>query len=210
VNSEGFRETLSEERQKGPKRAKMAGKKEAKQKAGPRGLTEKNREKTKSSAGTGDGSRGSRRGVRIGQQPPREQASEAQEEGETVYVGVMHVSSHTGWACHMDECTEPYHALRECDVFRSLSTGERARRVKRLKLCKGCLTFGHSTRARRCPFRGEDEGLCPVKKCGKGHHSLLHDNGTGERAAPRDVEQEEEATCNSGMAARNPVQLMTQ
>ncbi len=35
MNSEGFRETLSEERQKEPKRAKMAGKKDAKQKAGP-------------------------------------------------------------------------------------------------------------------------------------------------------------------------------
>jgi hypothetical protein len=110
----------------------------------------------------------------------------------------------------MNECTEPYHALRECDVFRSLSTGERTRRVKRLKLCEGCLTLGHSTRARKCPFGGEDEGLCPEKKCGKGHHSLLHDDGTGERAAPQDVEREEEATCNSGMAARNPMQHMTQ
>ncbi len=52
MNSEGFRETLSEERQKGPKKAKMAGKKDAKQKAGPRGQTEKNKEETKSSAGT--------------------------------------------------------------------------------------------------------------------------------------------------------------
>jgi hypothetical protein len=32
LNSEGFRENLSEERQRGPKKAKMAGKKEAKQK----------------------------------------------------------------------------------------------------------------------------------------------------------------------------------
>ncbi len=52
MNSEGFGETFSEERQKGPKRAKMAGKKEAKQKAGPRGLTEKNRQENESSAGT--------------------------------------------------------------------------------------------------------------------------------------------------------------
>jgi hypothetical protein len=52
LNSEGFRETLSEERQRGPKKAKMAGKKEAKQKAGPRGQTEKNREETESSTGT--------------------------------------------------------------------------------------------------------------------------------------------------------------
>ena len=52
MNSEGFRETLSEERQKGPKKAKMAGRKDAKQKAGPRGQTEKNREETESSTGT--------------------------------------------------------------------------------------------------------------------------------------------------------------
>ncbi len=41
MNSEGFRETLSEERQRRTQKAKMAGKKEAKQKAGPRGRTEK-------------------------------------------------------------------------------------------------------------------------------------------------------------------------
>ncbi len=52
MNSEEFRETFSEERQKGPKRAKMAGKKDAKQKASPRGQTEKNREESESSAGT--------------------------------------------------------------------------------------------------------------------------------------------------------------
>ena len=52
MNSEGFRETLSEERQRGPKKAKMAGKKEAKQKAGPRGQIEKRREETESSTGT--------------------------------------------------------------------------------------------------------------------------------------------------------------
>jgi hypothetical protein len=110
----------------------------------------------------------------------------------------------------MGECSEPYHALRECGVFRSLTSGERARRVRRLKLCEGCLTFGHSTRARKCPFREDDEGLCPVKRCGKGHHSLLHKGGAGEGTAPQEAEEEEEAICNSGMATRNPVQLMTQ
>ncbi len=60
MNSEGFRETLSEERQRGPKKAKMAGKKEAKQKAGPRGQTEKNREEAESSAGTKNTSEGGR------------------------------------------------------------------------------------------------------------------------------------------------------
>jgi hypothetical protein len=143
VNSEGFRETLSEERQRGPKRAKMAGRKDAKQKAGPRGQTEKNREETESSTGTKNTSRrsGRRRAQKIRQLPQQEQAMKAQEERETVCVGVLHVSSRTGWACHMIECTEPYHALRECGFFRSLLTGERTRRVRRLKLCEGCLTF---------------------------------------------------------------------
>ena len=77
---------------------------------------------------------------------------EAQEEKDTMCVGVLHVSSRTGWACHMAECMESYHALRECNFFRSLSAGERTRRVRSLRLCEGCLTFGHSTRARSCPF----------------------------------------------------------
>jgi hypothetical protein len=38
-------------------------------------------------------------------------------------VGVLQVSSRTGWTCHMTECTEPYHALRECSFFRSTGGG---------------------------------------------------------------------------------------
>jgi hypothetical protein len=125
-------------------------------------------------------------------------------------VGVLHISSRTEWACHMAECTEPYHALRECNFFRSLSARERTRRVRNLRLCEGCLTFGHSTRARSCPFRKGDEGLCPVRKCGRGHHRLLHDDGGGGSVDSRDAEWEEEASCNTGMSVRNPVQLMTQ
>ncbi len=52
MNSEGFRETFLRSDREGPKKAEMAGKKEAKQKAGPRGQTEKNREETRSSTGT--------------------------------------------------------------------------------------------------------------------------------------------------------------
>ena len=110
----------------------------------------------------------------------------------------------------MAECTEPYHALRECNFFRSLSARERTRRVRNLRLCEGCLTFGHSTRARSCPFRKGDDGLCPVRKCGRGHHRLLHEDGGGGSIASQDEEREEEASCNNGMSVRNPVQLMTQ
>ena len=52
MNSEGFRETFLRNDREGPTKAEMAGKKEAKQKAGPSGQTEKNREETESSTGT--------------------------------------------------------------------------------------------------------------------------------------------------------------
>ncbi len=52
MNSEGFRETFLRNDREGPTKAEMAGKKEAKQKAGPSGQTEKNREETGSSTGT--------------------------------------------------------------------------------------------------------------------------------------------------------------
>ena len=190
----------------------MAGKKEAKRKAGPSGQKEKYRKEAEGSEGTKNGSRrgGQRRAQKARLQPPREQAAKAQEEENTMCVGVLHVSSRTEWTCHMTECTEPYHALRECNFFRSLSARERTRRVRSLRLCEGCLTFGHSTRARSCPFRKGDEGLCPVRKCGRSHHRLLHDDGGGGDADSQDEEWEEEASCNSGMSVRNPVQLMTQ
>ncbi len=44
MNSEEFRETFLRNDREGPTKAKMAGKKEAKQKAGPSGQKEKNRE----------------------------------------------------------------------------------------------------------------------------------------------------------------------
>jgi hypothetical protein len=84
LNSEGFRKTLSEERQRGPKKAKMAGKKEAKQKAGPRGHTEKNREETESSAGTKNTSREGGQSVAQKKQPQamREQRPEEGSQGQ--------------------------------------------------------------------------------------------------------------------------------
>ncbi len=123
------------------------------------------------------------------------------------------MASSQEWTCHMSECQEPYHALRECGVFQGLTTWERTRRVRRLRLCDGCLTLGHSTGARRYPYRKEDEGLCPVKKCGRGHHSLLHINEPEEVIGSADspeAGEEEWALCNSKLATRNPVQLMTQ
>ena len=147
MNSEEFRETFLRSDREGPTKAKMAGKREAKQKAGPSGQTEKNRKETEGSKRTKNSPRrgGRKEAQKARPQPPQEQATKAQEEENTMCVGVLHVSSRTGWACHMAECTEPYHALRECNFFRSLSARERTRRVRNLRLCEGCLTFGHST-----------------------------------------------------------------
>jgi hypothetical protein len=91
VNSEGFRETFLRNSRK-TQGAKMARKKDANQKAGPCGQTEKTKEKTKSSAGTKVASGGSGRETaqRSRRQPLQEQASEprgcTQEERGTVYV----------------------------------------------------------------------------------------------------------------------------
>ncbi len=83
MNSEGFKETLSEERQRGPKKVKMAEKKEAKQKAGPRGQIEKNREEADSSAGTKNTPEGGGQSAaqRKQQQPMREQEKQRPGEG---------------------------------------------------------------------------------------------------------------------------------
>ncbi len=76
MNSEGFRETLSEERQRGPKKAKTAGRKDAKQKAGPRGQIEKNKEEAESPAGTKNTSEG---GGQSAAQRKQQQAMREQE-----------------------------------------------------------------------------------------------------------------------------------
>ncbi len=66
----------------GPTKAKMAGKKEAKRKAGPSGQKEKHRKETEGSERTKNGSRkgGRREAQKARLQPPREQAAKAQEE----------------------------------------------------------------------------------------------------------------------------------
>jgi hypothetical protein len=99
VNSEGFRENLSEEWQRGPKRAKMAGKKEAKQKAGPRGQTEKNREEAESSAGTKNTSEGDGQRVaqRKQQQTLREQERQRPGEGAQGQKKVEGKDIQEGW-----------------------------------------------------------------------------------------------------------------
>ncbi len=100
-NSEEFRKTFLRSDREGPTKAKMAGKKEAKRKAGPSGQREKNKKETEGSKRTKNGSRRGRRkeAQKARLQPPREQAAKAQEEENTMCVGVLHVSSRTEWAC---------------------------------------------------------------------------------------------------------------
>ncbi len=90
--------------------------KEAKQKAGPSGQIEKNKEKAECPVGVKSSSRRDeqRKAQRTRQQQQQVQAVGAQDERNTMCVGVLHVSSRVGWRCHMIECTESYHALREC------------------------------------------------------------------------------------------------
>jgi hypothetical protein len=77
VNSEGFRETFLRSGRK-TQGAKMAGKKDAKHKAGPRGQAEKSKEKTKSSAGTKNASDGS--GQRTAQRTQQRSLQEQEEQ----------------------------------------------------------------------------------------------------------------------------------
>jgi hypothetical protein len=64
----------------------MAGKKEAKQKAGPSGQKEKNRKETEDSKRTKNSPRrgGRRKAQKAWLQPPQEQATKAQEEEDTM------------------------------------------------------------------------------------------------------------------------------
>ncbi len=162
-------------------------KKEAKQKAGPSGQKEKQRKDAESSERIKNGSRrsGWRKAQKARVQPSQVQEPKTQEEESTMYVGVLHVSSRAEWTCHMSECAKPYHALRECDFFLSLSARERTRRVRNLRLCEGCLTYGHSTRARSCPFRKEDEGLCSVRNAEKVTTACCMMAEAGEASTPR-------------------------
>jgi hypothetical protein len=98
VKSEGFRETFLRNGRK-TQGAKMAGKKDAKQKAGPRGQTEKNKEKTKSSAGTKNASEGSghRTAQRTQQRSPQEQEEQRLGEGAQGQEKVEGKDIQEGW-----------------------------------------------------------------------------------------------------------------
>ncbi len=83
VNPDRFRETFLRSDREGPTKAKMAGKKEAKQKAGPSGQTEKNREETGNSTGTKNTSKedGQRKAQKKQPQAKQEQRPETKARG---------------------------------------------------------------------------------------------------------------------------------
>ena len=90
---------------------------EAKRKTGLSGRKRKAGSPEKAKSGSRRGGRRKARKIQL--QPSQGPSQKAQEEKDTTYVGVLHVSSRAEWACHMSECTKAYHALRECDFFRS-------------------------------------------------------------------------------------------
>jgi hypothetical protein len=96
LNSEGFRETFLRSDREGPTKAEMAGKKEAKQKAGPRGQTEKNREETGSSTGTKNASKEG--GQRVAQKKqPKTKQEQRPEEGAQGHRRVDGKDLQEGW-----------------------------------------------------------------------------------------------------------------
>ncbi len=86
-------------------------------------------------------------------------------------------------------------------------------------LCKGCLTPGHVTTVRACPFRDELDDLCARSKCNQAHHHLLHvEGGPGPRRHPQpgqaiNTSRQHEAQAVAAAVQLEPqpaVQLVTQ
>jgi hypothetical protein len=78
------------------------------------------------------------------------------------------------WKCPIPQCREDYHRLRNCRHFRSLTAVERRSLIVRLKLCLVCLTMGHGTEAKNCPYENNMGELCKNKVCEHKHHWMLH------------------------------------
>jgi hypothetical protein len=108
----------------------------------------------------------------------------------TAMVGVLQ-SSKAGeavvWKYPMPQCCENYHKFRDCRHFRGLAAAERKKTVDRLELCSGCLTMGHGTSARDCPYASDMGEWCRIQTCSGAHHWLLH---VGPEAAIRKERRE--------------------
>ena len=83
------------------------------------------------------------------------------------------------WSCLMRECRRPYHSIKKCLIFLSLSVDERVARIRKAGLCSGCLTTGHEMEVPECPVWGILVGRCKIKGCTQKHHALLHKDPEG-------------------------------
>ena len=69
-----------------------------------------------------------------------------------------------GRSCSL--CDSKEHLTFQCSAFKELSSSERRKRVKRLRLCFNCLSAGHKSES--CQSRHS------CRTCGQRHHTLIH------------------------------------
>ncbi len=140
----------------------------------------------------------------------------------TVAVGVLRAEEpedESQWRCKVTTCSGSYHPLIKCLPFLQMPAEERGELVALSDLCRGCLTRGHSTTVRACPFRDELDGLCAKPKCKRAHHQLLHVYGKQSRCPHQylggdaDVSKQRYAQAAATMVHsvhQPPVQLVAQ
>ena len=69
-----------------------------------------------------------------------------------------------GRSCSL--CDSKEHLTYQCSAFKELSSSERRKRVKGLRLCFNCLSAGHKSES--CQSRHS------CRTCGQRHHTLIH------------------------------------
>ncbi|XP_017794319.1 PREDICTED: uncharacterized protein LOC108575898 [Habropoda laboriosa] len=84
------------------------------------------------------------------------------------------------------------HLLQYCTQLKEMSTPERQETVKRLRSCFNCLNQGHGV-------SGCTRGTC--RKCGKRHHTLLHQDKTSETATSAESSATSTPSCVSNSAS---------
>jgi hypothetical protein len=123
------------------------------------------------------------------------------------------------WRCKVPTCSGSYHPLIKCPPFLQMPAEERGELVALSDLCRGCLTPGHGTTVRACPFRDELNGLCARPKCKRAHHQLLHVVGKQSRCPHQylggDTAASKQRYAQAAVAATHtvhqpPVLLVTQ
>ena len=100
------------------------------------------------------------------------------------------------------QCSGPLGVWR-CRIFRSSSLRDRLRTVRQHRLCRACLSEGHS--AKQCT-RGS---TCAKSGCGKDHHHLIHSDevdvkGSNIQANRRDALRDAENKGTAVEAVADP------